>query len=544
MATLTEPHHDASDDAPTNDATRSLSTLGITPSGTVHWNHVAPQLVQAAVRRGEGELADMGPFVGVTSPHTGRSPNDKFVVRERSSENDVDWGKVNQPISEAHFDALLGDVRQYLSGLPELFVQDLYCGADASHRLKVRYVLPNAWHALFVRNMFIRPDDADLRGFDPNFTVLHAPEFQADPAKHGTRTGTFIVVHIGRRTILIGGTRYAGELKKSMFTIMNYLMPQQGVVSMHCSANVGAGGDTALFFGLSGTGKTTLSADPERGLIGDDEHGWGEHGVFNYEGGCYAKVINLSPEGEPDIYATTQMFGTVLENVVLDPKRRVRFADQSITENTRASYPIDYIRNHVPSGQGGHPKNVVFLTADAFGVLPPIAKLTPEQAMYYFLSGYTAKVAGTERGVTEPQATFSACFGAVFLVWHPTKYAEMLGEKLREHGSRVWLVNTGWSGGPYGVGKRMKLSYTRAMVRAALAGRLDDAPTATDPVFGLVVPTAVPGVPNDVLNARRTWPDGAAYDAQAQRLAEMFRRNMEKFGDAVSGSIRDAGPRQ
>jgi phosphoenolpyruvate carboxykinase (ATP) len=343
--------------------------------------------------------------------------------------------------------------------------------------------------------------------------------------------------------ILIGGTRYAGELKKSMFTIMNYLLPKQGVLSMHCSANVGAGGDTALFFGLSGTGKTTLSADPERALIGDDEHGWSDEGVFNFEGGCYAKVINLSPEGEPDIYRTTQMFGTVLENVVLDEHRRVRFEDQSITENTRASYPIHYIENHVPSGRGGHPKHVVFLTADAFGVLPPIAKLTPEQAMYYFLSGYTAKVAGTERGVTEPQATFSACFGAVFLVWHPTKYAQMLGEKLREHGSQVWLVNTGWSGGAYGTGSRMKLAHTRAMVRAALSGALDAAETRVDPVFGLAVPTAIDGVPAGVLDARGTWADGGAYDAQAAKLAGMFRTNIEKFGEAVSADVKAAGPR-
>jgi phosphoenolpyruvate carboxykinase (ATP) len=395
----------------------------------------------------------------------------------------------------------------------------------------------------FVRNMFIRPDLPELATFDPNFTVLHAPEFQADPAKHGTRTGTFIILNIAERTILIGGTRYAGELKKSMFTIMNYLLPKEGVLSMHCSANTGASGDTTLFFGLSGTGKTTLSADPERALIGDDEHGWSEQGVFNFEGGCYAKVINLSAEGEPDIFRTTQMFGTILENVVLDPLKRVRFEDQSITENTRASYPIHYIPNHVASGRGGHPRNVVFLTADAFGVLPPIARLTPEQAMYYFLSGYTAKVAGTERGVTEPQATFSACFGAVFLVWHPTKYAEMLGELLTRHDSRVWLVNTGWSGGAYGTGKRMKLTHTRAMVRAALAGQLDDVATTTDPTFGLQVPQAVPGVPTKIMNARSTWPDGAAYDAQARKLADMFRKNFERFGDAVSGRVRAAGPK-
>jgi phosphoenolpyruvate carboxykinase (ATP) len=521
-----------------------LEQQGLSPSGTVHWNLVTPELVQAAVARHEGQLADMGPFVAVTSPHTGRSPNDKFVVKEAGTEKDVDWGKVNQPISEAHFDALLADVKTHLNGLGDLFVQDLYCGADASYRLSCRYVTPNAWHAMFVRNMFIRPEISALAGFSPNFTILHAPEYQADPARHGTRTGTFIVLNLARRMIVIGGTRYAGELKKAMFTVMNYMLPKQGVLSMHCSANIGKDGDTALFFGLSGTGKTTLSADPHRNLIGDDEHGWSEHGVFNFEGGCYAKVINLDAESEPDIFATTQMFGTVLENVVLDPNtKRVKFADQSVTENTRASYPLHYIRNHVPSGRGGHPQNVVFLTADAFGVLPPIARLTAEQAMYYFLSGYTAKVAGTERGVTEPQATFSACFGAVFLVWHPTKYAEMLGKLLTEHKSHVWLVNTGWSGGAYGTGSRMKLSFTRAMVRAALAGRLDDASVMTDPIFGLSVPRSVDGVPDAVLDARGTWGDGAAYDAQAKKLAGMFRENIKKFGSAVSAGILAAGPK-
>jgi phosphoenolpyruvate carboxykinase (ATP) len=521
-----------------------LAPQGIHPQGQVHWNYVAPELVEAAVRRGEGTLADMGPFVAITSPHTGRSPNDKFVVREPGSEADVDWGKVNQPISPEHWATLKADVQRYLNDRPELFVQDLYCGADPSTRLSVRYVLPNAWHAAFVRNMFIRPAIEELATFAPNFTVYHAPEFQAEPAKHGTRTGTFIVLNLAERAILIGGTRYAGELKKAMFTVMNYLLPKQGVLSMHCSANIGKDGDTALFFGLSGTGKTTLSADPERGLIGDDEHGWSNEGTFNFEGGCYAKVINLSPENEPDIFRTTQMFGTILENVVLDqPSRTVDFGNQSVTENTRASYPLHYIKNHVASGRGGHPKNVVFLTADAFGVLPPIAKLTPEQAMYYFLSGYTAKVAGTERGVTEPQATFSACFGAVFLVWHPTKYAEMLGQLLKQHDSQVWLVNTGWSGGPYGVGARMKLSYTRAMVRAALDGSLATAQYAADPIFGLQIPQSVSGVPTEVLDPRRTWSDGAAYDAQASKLAGMFRDNITKFGDAVSPEILGAGPR-
>ena len=526
------------------ESAQGLAPQGITPSGKVHWNLIAAELVEAAIRRNEGVLAEMGPFVAVTSPHTGRSPNDKFVVREPSSEADVDWGKVNQPISPEHYAAIKRDVKEYLNSLDELFVQDLYCGADPATRLSVRYILPNAWHANFVRNMFIRPPIEELATFAPNFTVYHAPEFQADPARHGTRTGTFIVLNLAERVILIGGTRYAGELKKSMFTVMNYMLPKQDVLSMHCSANIGEGGDTALFFGLSGTGKTTLSADPERGLIGDDEHGWSSEGIFNFEGGCYAKEINLSPEGEPDIYKTTQMFGTVLENVVLnEPSRSVDFANQSITENTRASYPLHYIENHVPSGRGGHPTNVVFLTADAFGVLPPISKLTPEQAMYYFLSGYTAKVAGTELGVTEPQATFSACFGAVFLVWHPTKYAQMLGELLRKHGSQVWLVNTGWSGGAYGTGKRMKLSHTRAMVRAAVGGKLDNVPTATHPIFGLHMPTAIEGVPSEVLDPRATWSDGAAYDAQATKLAGMFKENIRKFGNAVTDEILRAGPK-
>ncbi|HEX6537130.1 MAG TPA: phosphoenolpyruvate carboxykinase (ATP) [Gemmatimonadaceae bacterium] len=539
MATQTKP---AAETAERRGKT-GLEALGLHPTGTIHWNLVAPELIQAAVERREGQLADMGPFVGVTTPHTGRSPKDKFLVKEPSSEQDIWWGEVNRPFAPAQYDALLADVQRYLGEQPDLFVQDLWAGADPKYRLSVRYVSPSAWHMAFVRNMFIRPELADLPTFVPNFSVLHAPEFQADPARHGTRTGTFIVLNLAKRQILIGGTRYAGELKKAMFTVMNYLMPKQGVLSMHCSANIGDNGDTALFFGLSGTGKTTLSADPERHLIGDDEHGWSEEGVFNFEGGCYAKAINLSPEGEPDIYRTTQMFGTVLENVVLDPNsRRVNFEDSSLTENTRVSYPLHYIRNHVPGGRGGHPQNVVLLTADAFGVLPPIAKLTPEQAMYYFLSGYTAKVAGTERGVTEPQATFSACFGAVFLVWPPTKYAEMFGALIEKHGSRVWLVNTGWTGGPYGVGHRMKLAYTRTMVRAALSKELDDVPTFTDPVFGLAVPTSVPSVPAELMNPRATWADPAAYDAQARKLAEMFAKNFESFSAHVSDAVRAAGP--
>jgi len=520
-----------------------LSKQGLEPRGKVHWNLIAPELFQAAARRSEGEFSDMGPFVAVTTPHTGRSPNDKFVVKEPGSENDVDWGKVNQPLSVEKYELLLEDVRKYLDESSELFVEDLYCGADPSYRLSVRYVSPNAWHMAFVRNMFIRPELSDLPTFDPNFTVLHAPEFEADPARHGTRSTTFIVLNIAERTILIGGTRYAGELKKAMFTVMNYLLPKQGALSMHCSANVGRYGDTALFFGLSGTGKTTLSADPDRRLIGDDEHGWSKDGIFNFEGGCYAKVINLTPESEPEIYRTTQMFGTVLENVVLDPAtKQVCFADQSITENTRASYPLHYIRNFVEGGRGGHPKNVIFLTADAFGVLPPIARLTPQQAMYYFLSGYTAKVAGTERGVKEPQPTFSACFGAAFLVWPPTKYARMLGDQLREHDSKVWLINTGWSGGPYGIGERIKLKYTRAIVEAALTGELDESYTRRDPIFELAVPTEINRVPANVLNPRSTWSDPAAYDAQAKKLARMFRENFEKIGN-VDAATKNAGPK-
>ena len=526
------------------DGQQTLDRQGLSPSGNVHWNLVQTVLLEAAVQRGEGQIAEMGPFCAVTAPHTGRSPNDKFVVKEGSSETDVDWGKVNQPFSPEKFELLLADVKKYLNGRSDLFVQDLYCGADPKYRLSVRYVSPSAWHMSFVRNMFIRPDIADLASFDPNFTVLHAPEFEGDPARHGTRTSTFIVLNLARRMILIGGTKYAGELKKAMFTVMNYYLPKQNVLSMHCSANSGRGGDTALFFGLSGTGKTTLSADPERNLIGDDEHGWSADGTFNFEGGCYAKVINLSAEGEPDIYRTTQMFGTVLENVVLDPvTRRVRFEDQSITENTRASYPLPYIRNHVPNGRGTHPKNIVFLTADAFGVLPPVARLTRDQAMYYFLSGYTAKVAGTERGVTEPQATFSSCFGAVFLVWHPTKYADLLGTLIDQHKSQVWLLNTGWTGGAFGVGKRMKLSHTRAMVNAILRGELTNAKCDVDPVFGLSIPNEIKDVPSDVLKPRETWKDKTAYDAQAKKVAEMFVKNFEKFGTYASDAVKKAGPK-
>ncbi|HXE57115.1 MAG TPA: phosphoenolpyruvate carboxykinase [Gemmatimonadales bacterium] len=519
---------------------RLLAAEGLNPPH-VHRNLPPAALYEHAIRRGEGVVVEGGAFAASTTPHTGRSPNDKFVVAEPGAEADIWWEK-NARMDPAAFERLHADVRTHLDA-QEVFVQDLYGGADPAYRLPVRFVTPNAWHALFVRNMFIRPPAADLAGFSPGFTVLHAPEFQADPARHGTRSGTFIAIHFGKALILVGGTRYAGELKKSIFTVLNYLLPRRGILSMHCSANLGPDGDTAVFFGLSGTGKTTLSADPTRRLIGDDEHGWSDRGVFNFEGGCYAKVIRLRAESEPEIYAATQRFGTILENVVVDARTRVvDFDSAALTENTRASYPIDFIPNHEPSGVGGHPRHIVYLTADAFGVMPPIARLTPEQAMYHFLSGYTAKVAGTERGVTEPSATFSACFGAPFLPLNPGVYARMLGEKIRQHGARVWLVNTGWTGGPYGVGSRMKLAYTRAMVRAALAGRLDGVAYRRDPVFGFEVPTAVPDVPAEVLVPRDTWADPAAYDAEAAKLATMFRDNFERYAPSVSPDVRSAGP--
>jgi phosphoenolpyruvate carboxykinase (ATP) len=509
----------------------------------VHRNVAPAVLLEHAVRRGEGRLTDGGAFVGMTVPHTGRSPDDKYVVRESSSEDRIWWGKVNVALEPEHFERLHDDVRRYLSE-QELFVSDLWAGADAAHRLNVRVVSPSAWHSVFVNNMFIVPPDAERQDFEPGFTVLHAPDFEADPARHGTRTGTFIVIDFGQKLVLIGGTHYAGELKKSIFTVMNYLLPLRGVLPMHCSANVGHDGDVALFFGLSGTGKTTLSADPERALVGDDEHGWSLAGVFNFEGGNYAKVVRLSPEGEPLIHAASTRFGAILENVVIDEDTRVPdFDDESITENTRSSYPISYIPGAVMSGRAGHPRNVVFLTADAFGVMPPIARLTPDQAMYHFLSGYTAKLAGTERGVTEPKAAFSTCFGAPFLPLPPSTYAEMLGARIAEHGSQCWLVNTGWTGGPYGTGSRMKLKYTRAMIHAALSGHLTDAATTPDPVFGLAIPDSVPGVPDEVLQPRGTWPDPAAYDRQAQKLAEMFRENFKRFEAEVGQGVRDAGPR-
>ncbi len=542
MATTLTPQG-AAPDAVARRSRIGLDKQGIRTSGEEFWNLAPAELVEQAVRRGEGQIVSGGPFNAITAPHTGRSPNDRFVVREPGSDSEsrIWWGNVNVPFEPARYDVLRAEVIEHLSE-QDLFVRDMWAGADPDYRLAVRVVTPNAWHNLFAYNMFRRPLPGEMEEMDPGFTVIHAPEFEADPARHGTRTSTFIVVNFGKREVLIGGTRYAGEIKKSIFSVLNYFLPQRGVLSMHCSANVGPEDDTALFFGLSGTGKTTISADPERGLIGDDEHGWSDDGIFNFEGGCYAKVIRLSPEGEPEIYATTERFGTVLENVKVGDGRAIDLDSEEITENTRASYPLDFIPNFVPSATAGHPKNIVFLTADAYGVLPPISRLTAEQAMFHYLSGYTAKLAGTERGVTEPKPTFSACFGAPFLALHPSAYAEMLGRKIEEHGVKVWLVNTGWTGGPVGEGSRMKLAYTRAMVRAALAGKLDDVETRPDPVFGLHIPVSVPDVPSQVLRPRDTWQDSDKYDAQARKLAGMFRENFEKFADHVSPEVRGAGP--
>jgi phosphoenolpyruvate carboxykinase (ATP) len=516
-----------------------LDEIGLKQARRVSWNLSAPALYEEAARRSEGLIAAEGPLVVTTGRHTGRSANDKFVVRDEQTESRVNWGDVNKPMSVEQFRALRGRVLAYLQGR-ELFVQELSVGADPAVRLPVRVVTERAWHSLFAQNMFLGPFESSQKPF----TVLHAPGFQAEPTQDGTRSGAFVVLDFTARTILIGGTEYAGEIKKSMFTVMNYLLPQAGVMSMHCSANVGASGDVAIFFGLSGTGKTTLSADPERSLIGDDEHGWSSRGVFNLEGGCYAKVIRLSKEAEPEIYETTRRFGTVLENVVIDPDtRRLDLDDDRLTENTRASYTLAQIPNMVESGQAGIPKNIVFLTCDAFGVLPPIARLSPQQAMYHFLSGYTAKVAGTELGVTEPKATFSTCFGAPFMPMHPSVYAKLLGERMAQAGARAWLLNTGWSGGGYGAGKRMKIAFTRSMVRAALSGALDDVPTTPDPIFGVGVPHAVPDVPAEVLAPRNTWKDKAAYDAQAKKLAAMFEKNFQQYASGVTPDVRAAGPK-
>jgi phosphoenolpyruvate carboxykinase (ATP) len=519
------------------DTASSLESL--LKNNKVYRNLHSGVLVEHSIRRGESMLADNGALVAYTGKYTGRSPKDKFTVKDPVTAELVNWGEVNQAFDPEKFDALYERVVASLQG-KELFVQDLFAGADSKYRLPVRVINEYAWHNLFVRALFVRPTAEELKTHHPEFTIVSAPEFQGDPQRDGTRSEAFVIVNFTRKIILIGGTKYAGEMKKSIFGIMNFLLPPNNVFPMHCSANVGKNGVTALFFGLSGTGKTTLSADPERLLIGDDEHGWSATGIFNFEGGCYAKCIKLSKESEPQIWNAIR-FGSVLENVTLDKETHVPdYNDDSRTENTRCAYPVDYIDGAVIPGIGGHPKNVIFLTADAFGVLPPISKLSTDQAMYHFLSGYTAKVAGTEAGVKEPQPNFSTCFGSPFMPLRPKVYAEMLGRRMQEHGTQCWLVNTGWFGGPYGTGSRMKLPYTRAMVNAAIEGTLEKAEFETDPAFGLTVPKAVPGVPTEFLRARDAWKDKAAYDKAAADLSARFAKNFEKFD--VPANIRAAGP--
>jgi phosphoenolpyruvate carboxykinase (ATP) len=508
----------------------------------VRANLSTAELYEDAVRAGEGVIAAEGPLVVRTGKHTGRSPQDKFIVKEPASAGKIWWGEVNRPIALEHYDRLRARLMDYLA-TRKVYAQDCFIGAHPAHRRSLRVYTETAWASIFAKNLFRRPTAEELAGFTPNFTIINVPSFKADPATEGVRSETAILVNLQAMEIIIVGTEYAGEIKKSAFTVMNYLMPDEGVLPMHSAANVGADGDTVVFFGLSGTGKTTLSADPLRSLVGDDEHGWGHDGVFNFEGGCYAKTIRLSPMYEPDIFATTRRFGTILENVDLDSRTRELDLDSDrFTENTRGAYPLHFIGNADPTGMAGQPTNVVLLTADAFGVLPPISRLTSEQAQYHFISGYTAKLAGTEIGVKEPQATFSACFGAPFMPRHPGEYAAMLAERLERYGVRAWLVNTGWTGGPYGTGERMNINHTRSMVRAALSGALDGVPTATDPIFGVEVPTACPDVPAEVLQPRTTWADGEAYDRQARALARMFVENFRAYADGVSEDVRAAGP--
>lgn len=528
-------------------STVGLEEVGLRPMDVrgvhIHWNLNPAEIYEHAVRNGEAELTKDGVLRVLTGQYTGRSPKDKYFVEQEPSKSKIWWGDINQPTDPELFDHMHQQVLNHLSHARDLYVHDAFVGTDKKYRMPIRIISEVAYHNQFAWNMFVRATPEEQSDHMPDFTVLAAPRLIARPDVDGTRTGTFIGVNIERKLIIIVGTMYSGELKKGLFSIMNYRLPELGVMPMHCSANIGPNGDTAVFFGLSGTGKTTLSADASRTLIGDDEHAWADDGVFNFEGGCYAKTINLREENEPEIYATTSMFGSILENVPLDENRAPDFDDMRYTQNTRVAYPIHFIPNASETGLGGVPKNVVFLTADAFGVLPPISKLTPEQAMYHFISGYTAKVAGTERGVTEPQATFSACFGAPFMPLHPTVYAELLAKKIKESGANVWLVNTGWTGGAAGVGSRMKLSYTRRMVNAALDGELDGVEFSEEDFFGLAIPASVPDVPDELLDARNTWEDKAAYDAKAKELAGMFRENFKEFEDRASEEILAGGPK-
>jgi phosphoenolpyruvate carboxykinase (ATP) len=521
-----------------------LSAQGIETASRIHSNLGTPQLVEQALARGEGELSHHGALVVQTGPHTGRSAKDKFIVRDAETEDSVWWGKVNASMTPEHFAALKEDFLAALKEKDELFVADLFGGSQPEYRVNVRVINELAWHNLFIRTMLVRPTAGQLADFAPEYTIIDLPSFRADPERHGTRSETVIAVNLSEKLILIGGTRYAGEMKKSVFGILNYLLPTKGVMPMHCSANVGADGKTAVFFGLSGTGKTTLSADASRTLIGDDEHGWSDTAVFNFEGGCYAKMIRLSEEAEPEIYATTRRFGTVLENVVMDPQtRELDFDDNTLAENTRGAYPIEFIPNTSEHNLGPVPSNVIMLTADAFGVLPPIARLTPDQAMYHFLSGYTAKVAGTEIGVTEPEATFSTCFGAPFMPRHPSVYGNLLKERIAKGGVACWLVNTGWTGGKYGVGNRMPIKATRALLNAALDGSLNDVEFRRDVNFGFDVPVAVPGVDTAILDPRGTWTDKEEYDRTAEKLVKLFVENFAQFADHVDQGVREAAPR-
>jgi len=521
-----------------------LEQQGITTQAEIFWNLATAPLVEQAVSRGEGLLAKEGPLVVKTGRHTGRSAQDRFVVRDETTENTVWWGKSNKPMDPTAFDRLYVDFLEALAEKPTLFVADLHGGSQPEHRVKVRVVNEYAWHNLFIRTMLVRPEAAELADFAPDYTIIDLPSFKADPERHGCRTETVIAIDLTRKLILIGGTEYGGEMKKSVFGLLNFLLPEQGIMPMHCSANIGPQGDTAVFFGLSGTGKTTLSADPNRTLIGDDEHGWSDTAVFNFEGGCYAKMIRLSAEAEPEIFATTQRFGTVLENVVMDPQtRELDLDDNSLAENSRGAYPIDYIPNSSERNLGPVPKNIVMLTADAFGVLPPIARLTPDQAMFHFLSGYTAKVAGTEIGVTEPEATFSTCFGAPFMPRHPSVYGNLLKERIARGGVSCWLVNTGWTGGKYGQGKRMPIKATRALLNAALDGSLNNAEFRKDQYFGFEVPIAVPGVDTAILDPRSTWSNSADYDEMAAKLVDLFCANFQQFAEHVDEGVRQCQPK-
>jgi phosphoenolpyruvate carboxykinase (ATP) len=520
-----------------------LENHGLYNLNNIYWNLPTPALYEEAIRRREGVLSHMGPIVVRTGHHTGRSANDKFIVREPSGEEHIWWGEVNRPFNSDTFDRIHARLVSYLQ-MKDVYVQDCFAGADPEYRMPVRIITESAWHSLFARNLFIQATQEELAVHRPDFTVINVPYFHAIPTQDETNSETFILLNFAQRLVLIAGTSYAGEIKKSVFSMMNYMLPFKDVLPMHCSANIGKDGNSAIFFGLSGTGKTTLSADASRELIGDDEHGWSDNGVFNFEGGCYAKMINLSAEAEPEIFSTTVRFGTVLENVTIDATaRKLDLSDASLTENTRGAYHITAIDNAKLDGLGGHPTNILFLTADAFGVLPPVSRLTPEQAMYHFISGYTARLAGTEKGVTEPAPVFSACYGAPFMPLHPQRYAELLGKKMREYNVKAWLINTGWTGGPYGEGERMSIAHTRAIVNAVLDGELDKVATETDPVFGLHVPLECPGVPAEVLNPRNTWKKKKAYDRQAQHLAAEFNKNFEKFADGVSAEVLAIAPK-